>query len=901
MTLRTKTLSIISLTVIGLLVVLYITSTTIVMGGFARVEEQDTRQNVQRVLDAYADEVAKLNITAGDWATWDATYAFIEDGNQEYIDENVSEATTARLGLNVLAYIHSSGRVVISKGFDSATGKGTPLPESFQAHLVPSDLLLQHPDLKTAVTGVVLLPEGPLLVAARPILTSNGDGPSRGTLIMGHYLDASLLKQLAKRTHVDLSMQRFDTSQMPADFAAMRSTLLQGAPTAIEPLSDNVIAGYTLVRDIYGNPAFVLRATLPRPIYAQGHVSTQYQLASLVVVGLVFGTVTLLLLVNLVLSRLARLSADVSRIGTSGDLSVRVPMAGKDEVSHLASEINGMLDALQHAQAERQQAEAALYQAKEAAEAASRAKSAFLANMSHELRTPLTGIIGYSELLQKEARFLGYTDLLDDLDKIRTAGNHLLALINQILDLSKIEAGKMQLALESFDIAPLIRDVVTTIDPLVTQNGNLLNVHCATDLGTMYADLTKVRQILLNLLSNAAKFTDQGVITIHASRQLTSDAEHIRFRISDTGIGMSAEQLLALFQEFMQADATTNRNYGGTGLGLALSHRFCHLMGGTITVESDVGRGSTFIVQLPTIVRDSTPEVLPQAHEGRLDDQSSPMYVAPPVIHQSTVLVIDDDPVVRELLPRRLADLGVRVATAADGEEGLRLAEALSPDLITLDILMPGMDGWTVLTTLKATPASAHIPVILLTIVDDWKRGFALGAKEYLTKPIDTERLVNLVELHRRDRMALDSTDSGYILIVEDDATLRELLRRTLEPAGWDVIEAADGRPALELIARRRPSLILLDLMLPELDGVQVIDELQATPGGREIPIVVLTAKELTPAEHQRLNESVAQILQKGTYSGEDLLRHVCELTLASTQQQRYQILEEPHAEHPAG
>jgi CheY-like chemotaxis protein len=216
---------------------------------------------------------------------------------------------------------------------------------------------------------------------------------------------------------------------------------------------------------------------------------------------------------------------------------------------------------------------------------------------------------------------------------------------------------------------------------------------------------------------------------------------------------MSAEQLSALFQEFTQANAATNRKYSGTGLGLALSRRFCQLMGGTVTVESEVGIGSTFTVQLPTTVRAFTPESIRQAHARRLGVQSSPMHAASRLAQRSTVLVIDDDAVVRELLPRRLADLGVHVETAADGEEGLRLAQALSPDLITLDVLMPGMDGWTVLTTLKSTPNLANIPVIMLTIVDEWQRGFALGAIEYLTKPIDTERLVGLVELHRRDRI----------------------------------------------------------------------------------------------------------------------------------------------------
>jgi len=412
-----------------------------------------------------------------------------------------------------------------------------------------------------------------------------------------------------------------------------------------------------------------------------------------------------------------------------------------------------------------------------------------------------------------------------------------------------------------------------------------LKLHCAPDLGTMYADLTKVRQILLNVLSNAAKFTEQGVITIQIQRNRINDRDSICFRISDTGIGISAEQVMMLFQEFTQANASTTRKYGGTGLGLSLSRRFCQLMGGTISVASEEGIGSTFTVELPIIDSSSTIEVIPLAREQPLEFQAPPTPTIAQLGHGSTVLVIDDDPVVRELLPRRLSGLGVHVATAANGEEGLRLAKALSPDLITLDVLMPGMDGWTVLTTLKSTPSLANIPVIMLTIVDDWKTGFALGAVDYLTKPIDSERLVELMDLHRRDRIVKDSA-GDYILIVEDDPSLRELLHRSLDKSGWEAIEAPDGRAALVQIAKRRPSLILLDLMLPELNGVQVIDELHATPEGQSIPIIVLTAKDLTPAEHQRLNGSVAQILQKGTYSSDELLRTICDLTLAYTQHQ---------------
>ncbi|MBW1844823.1 MAG: GAF domain-containing protein, partial [Deltaproteobacteria bacterium] len=388
-------------------------------------------------------------------------------------------------------------------------------------------------------------------------------------------------------------------------------------------------------------------------------------------------------------------------------------------------------------------------------EVASRHKSQFVANMSHELRTPLNAIIGYSEMLQEEAEDLGQEDFLPDLRNIHVAGKHLLSLINDILDLSKIEAGKMELYLEHFDVATMVRDTVATIQPLVEQNANKLQLDCQDDESAMHADLTKVRQALFNLLSNACKFTDQGTITLSVSRESINASPWMRFRVSDTGIGMTPQQMDKLFQAFSQADASTTREYGGTGLGLAISRKFCQMMGGDITVESVFGEGATFTIRLPAEVH-----VLKSAPPP--SEEEMPARATPVPEGALTVLVIDDDPTVRDLMQRFLSKEGLRVVAAANGKEGLRLAKELRPDAITLDVLMPGMDGWTVLTALKADPVLAEIPVIMITIVDEKQAGYALGVADYLTKPIDWKRLTAILQNYE----SADAT--RRVLVVED-------------------------------------------------------------------------------------------------------------------------------------
>ncbi len=576
------------------------------------------------------------------------------------------------------------------------------------------------------------------------------------------------------------------------------------------------------------------------------------------------------------------LGAAVRRI-SDGDLSQRVPESGDDEIGALSRSFNKMTADLQmiyagieaEVDARTQELRASNLQTEEAraaAEEANRAKSAFLSNMSHELRTPLNAIIGYSELLIEEALESENEAQSSDLNKIHSAGRHLLSLINDILDLSKIEAGKMELYLERFTINDLLHEVAGTIAPLIEKNRNQLLIDAAPDLGQMFADLVKTRQILFNLLSNASKFTEAGSIALrvtrvkHADFSVLNTSFSMRFEVTDTGIGMTAEQLEKLFQPFTQADASTSRKFGGTGLGLTISRHFSRMMGGDIVVSSTAGRGSTFTVTLPVDVAEAT---------RPLGSPSSPLLSSLPApSSEATVLVVDDDHTARDLIQRYLVSQGFQVAAAADGAEGLRLARELRPVAITLDVTMPGVDGWTVLEQLKADPATAAIPVIMLTMLEERNLGFALGAADYLTKPVAWDRLSAALKRHRR-------AEGQTVLIVEDDDSTRQMLRQMLERAGWQVADAASGEAGLERLAAQPADLILLDLTLPGINGLTFAQTLRRSDTWRNIPIIVITAADLSPVERAELNSYVEAVLEKGATSRDALLSEVRALMLA--------------------
>src|SRR5947209_8576933 len=480
--------------------------------------------------------------------------------------------------------------------------------------------------------------------------------------------------------------------------------------------------------------------------------------------------------------------------------------------------------------------------ARDAAEAMSRTKSTFLANMSHELRTPLNAIIGYSEILREDAAAKDDKEPIEDLQRIESAGRHLLGLINNILDLSKIEAGKMDAFIEEVNIQALFKEVLSIVKPLADKNENIIEVFCPADIGSFHSDQTKVKQCLLNLLSNANKFTSKGTLTLTAARE---DNSRICFCVSDTGVGMTEAQLGQLFEAFSQTDASTTKRFGGTGLGLAITKHFCAMLDGDVTAESTPGTGSTFTIRLPD------QGIVPAAVE-------SPAPATVMADGRATVLVVDDDPMVCSLLAKTLEKEGYRVISARNGIEALALAREHRPQAITLDVLMPQMDGWRALKELKAAAELRDIPVIMVTVLNERGMAIPLGAADFVTKPIDRQRLTAILREH------CASPSSASILVVEDDLPTRETLCRSVATMGYVAHVAINGRSALDWLGNHpAPSLILLDLMMPEMDGFEFLQELRKRPALVDVPVIVVTALELTAEDVRILSGQTERIIAK--------------------------------------
>jgi signal transduction histidine kinase/DNA-binding response OmpR family regulator len=562
-----------------------------------------------------------------------------------------------------------------------------------------------------------------------------------------------------------------------------------------------------------------------------------YRTSQTIVFAFVLGAIALALILGRTIS--LSLIGPIREIDTrlneiaSGDFTQRVTVGNRDELGALAANVNRTSEQLGD-----------LYQQ---LEMASEHKSAFLASMSHELRTPLNAIIGYSEMLYETAQDEGQDEFLPDLAKIRDAGRHLLGLINDILDLSKIEAGKMDLYLEEVDLGGLVEDVRSIVEPLATANGNRLEIDCPAALGTLYTDRTKLKQSLLNLLSNAGKFTHEG----HVKLEVRPAGPEISFIVSDTGIGMTDEQQGRLFQAFSQADASTTKQYGGTGLGLAITKHFCEMLGGRITVESAPGQGSTFTITLPDRGQATPTVARPEGAE-----------------HAPLVMIVDDDPNARDLLAATVRREGYRVIEATDGETALALAREWHPEIITLDVLMPRMDGWAVLTAIKSDPELAETPIIIVTVLEDRGIAVSLGAAEFLTKPVDRPRLAATIRQH--------VYGSGIVLVVDDEPESRQIARRHLDRLGWEVAEADDGESALLWLSQNpRPAMILLDLVMPGMNGFAFLEEAAKQTEWQQIPIVILTAMPLDAVERALLAGRTREVIAKGADDLAQALRQI--------------------------